>query len=100
MQNIKEYGVDLGLLISGLFGAILMIGKGSANNLKTTIVSMLGGAASANYLTPVILDFLNFKSVNANYSVAFLLGFLGLKGVELVSEKLLGKKTSKNNKTK
>lgn len=26
--NLKEYGIDVGLLISGLFGAILLTSKG------------------------------------------------------------------------
>lgn len=93
IEILKQVGIDAGLLVSGLFGAILLMSKTSSNDLKTTILSLIGGAASANYLTPLVLDMLNVKAPNANFAVAFLLGFLGLKGVELASEKFFGKST-------
>lgn len=87
--NLKDYGIDVGLLISGLFGAILLTSKGSAMNLTKTISSLLGGAASANYVTPVVVSFANLDNSHYHYGIAFLLGFLGLKGVEYFSNKLI-----------
>jgi len=96
MYNLKNIGIDVGLLISGLFGAILLMSKNAAEDLRTTILSLIGGAASANYMTPILLDLFKINTPNANYGIAFLLGFLGLKGVEMVSDKLFGK-TSQNS---
>jgi len=100
MEQLKTIGIDVGLLISGLFGAILLMSKNAAEDLRTTILSIIGGAASANYMTPILLDLFNLDTPNANYGIAFLLGFLGLKGIEMVTEKLFGKKIIEEPKPK
>jgi hypothetical protein len=87
--NLKEYGIDVGLLISGLFGAILLTSKGSAMNLTRTVSSLVGGAASANYITPIVVNVTNLDNTHYHYGIAFLLGFLGLKGIEYFSRKLI-----------
>jgi hypothetical protein len=87
--NLKEYGIDVGLLVSGLFGAILLTSKGSAMNLTRTVSSLIGGAASANYITPIVMNMANLDNSHYQYGIAFLLGFLGLRGVEHVGKKLL-----------
>ena len=89
LNGLKQYGIDVGLLISGLFGAVLLTSKGSAMNLTRTISSLIGGAASANYITPIVMHVTNLDNSQYQYGIAFLLGFLGLRGVELVSKKLL-----------
>lgn len=88
-SSLQQYGIDIGLLVSGLFGAILLTSKGSAMNLGRTFSSLVGGAASANYITPVIISITKLENVHFQYSIAFLLGFLGLKGVEYFSAKIL-----------
>lgn len=87
--DLKQYGIDVGLLISGLFGAILLTSKGSANNLPRTVSSLIGGAASANYITPVVVNLAKLDDTHYHYGIAFLLGFLGLKGIEYFSKKLI-----------
>jgi len=86
---LKEIGIQIGFLVSGLFGAILMVSKTSSNNLKQTILSLFGGMASANYLTPLIVEITNLKDEKIQNGLAFIIGFLGLKLVELVSDKIL-----------
>ena len=87
--DLKTYGIDVGLLISGLFGAILLTSKHSAMNLARTIYSLIGGAASANYITPIVIKLTNLDEAQYHYSIAFILGFLGLKGIEFFSNKIL-----------
>ena len=87
--DLKTYGIDVGLLMSGLFGAILLTSKGSAMNLARTVYSLVGGAASANYITPVVVSFTKLNDTHFHYAIAFLLGFLGLKGVEYFSVRLI-----------
>ena len=88
-NHLKEYGIDIGLLVSGLFGAILLTSKGSAMNLPRTISSLVGGAASANYITPIVVNIAKLDNTHYHYGIAFLLGFLGLKGIEYFSKKLI-----------
>jgi hypothetical protein len=47
--------------------------------------------SAANFLTPVLVDTLNIVNVKHQNGVAFIAGFLGLKLVELISEKFLEK---------
>jgi hypothetical protein len=89
LSGLKQYGIDVGLLTSGLFGAILLTSKGSAMNLARTISSLVGGAASANYITPIVVSMANLDNSHYHYGIAFLLGFLGLRGVEHFSRKVL-----------
>jgi hypothetical protein len=88
-ENLKQYGIDVGLLISGLFGAILLTSKGSAMNIARTVSSLVGGAASANYITPIVINITKLDETHYHYGIAFLLGFLGLRGIEFFSSKLM-----------
>jgi hypothetical protein len=71
-----------------MFGSLIMLGKNSSINLKTTLFAIVTGVSSANYITPVLSNMINI-SEQYQMGVAFILGFLGLKGVEKISEKLL-----------
>jgi hypothetical protein len=87
--NLKQYGIDIGLLISGLFGAILLTSKDGALNLTRTVTSLVGGAASANYITPVIISITKLDENHYHYSIAFILGYAGLKGIDYFSRKII-----------
>lgn len=87
-----RYGIDIGFLVSGFFGALLLVSKNSAQKLSTTIASILAGTACANYLTPVVMSILpHGVQTNGKYAVAFVMGFMGLKGLELILEKWFNK---------
>jgi len=86
---MKDIGITLSFLISGLFGAILMVSNNAKGNLKSTILSIFGGMASANYLTPVMIEMLGLKEAKLQNGLAFIVGFLGLKLVEILSDKFL-----------
>ena len=88
-SSLKDFGIDVGLLISGLFGAILLTSKDTAMNLTRTVSSVVGGAASANYITPIVVNLAKLDNAHYHYGIAFLLGFLGLRGIEYFSKKLL-----------
>lgn len=89
-MNLKDEGIDIGLAIAGLFGAVLMSSKNS-QSMPRVIVSLIGGAASSNYLTPVILKLtrLDPSEQQFSYAIAFLLGFCGLRAVEAISLRLI-----------
>jgi hypothetical protein len=68
-----------------------MATKNSKSDLKSIVLSLVGGLSAANFLTPVLVDTLNVTNVKHQNGVAFIAGFLGLKLVEIVSEKVLEK---------
>lgn len=89
---LLRYGIDIGFLVSGFFGALLLVSKNSAQKLSTTVASILAGTACANYLTPVVMSILPESIRNGGkYAVAFVMGFMGLKGLELIIEKYMAK---------
>jgi hypothetical protein len=100
MDQLQKYGIQIGFLFSGLFGAILMATKAEKTDAKSVILSLIGGMSAANFLTPVLVDTLNVTNVKHQNGVAFIAGFLGLKLVEIVSEKFLEKVNGKTTKTK
>ena len=95
-EILENIGINIGISVAGLFGSLLLIGKTATVNLKTTFFSIVSGVASANYITPLVMD-LSRVDVKYQMSVAFILGFLGLKGVEFFSNKFLNKKKDDAN---
>lgn len=91
MSRLEELGINLGLSIAGFFGSFFFIEKGK--DLKETLVAMFGGVASANYLTPVVSDWLGIEKINHQFSIAFILGFMGLRGVEKIAHKIFTNKS-------
>lgn len=92
-------GLNIGLAVSGFFGSLLLVGKQKNTNLREQIFSIIGGTMSANYLTPVVIDVLGIEGESLQYGFAFVVGFGGLKIVEVVYEKYFGKLKSSNNDT-
>ena len=87
-EIVEQLGINIAISIAGLFGALLMIGKTAAQQWRTTFFSMLSGVACANYITPLILDITKID-VKYQVSVGFVLGFLGLRSVEIISKKFV-----------
>ena len=96
-EFFEEIGFNIGISVAGFFGSLILIGKKQKNNLKTTFFAIVTGVASANYITPIIMDVTNFNE-KYEMSVGFVLGFLGVKGVEFVASQIL--KDSKNGDSK
>lgn len=87
-EILAGIGINIALSVAGFFGSLLMIGKSAASDLRTTFTSIIGGVASANYMTPAIVDILRLSDSEYILSIAFLIGFMGLKLVEMLSKKL------------
>jgi hypothetical protein len=89
-MNLKEEGIDIGFAIAGLFGALLMMSKTAGLNAGRTVLATVGGAASANYVTPLILHVTKLDNdPTYSYAIAFLLGFAGLRAIETLTSKIL-----------
>lgn len=90
---LKEMGINIGLSVAGLFGSLVMVGNTSAYHIKKTLASILAGMCAANYLTPILTDVLrNVDFEKYQLALAFVLGYLGLKGIELFVDKTFKKK--------
>lgn len=80
------------LLVAGLFGSLLAVGKNSGATLRENLVAIGSGLGSAYFLTPIILEIIGRDvSVQAQSGIGFLLGVLGLRGVEMFVSKFGGK---------
>ena len=88
-MNLKDAGIDAGLAIAGLFGALLTTSaRGEKQSIWQSAISILGGAASANYLTPLVLKWMNVANeTQFQYATAFLIGVSGLRVVERIVSK-------------
>lgn len=95
MKWIENFGIDIGLMFAGFFGSLLLVSR-EKKDLKTSSLGVVAGVLSANYLTPLVLSIVNINE-NSKFGIAFLLGFLGLKGVEYVVSKLKIQTTTKKN---
>jgi hypothetical protein len=83
---LETIGIDLTLMFTGMMGSILMATKRNAWDLKRTVIGVISGTISANYLTQVVIEVFNLEG-RSQYGVAFLLGYFGLKGVEKFVER-------------
>ena len=90
-------GLNVGLAVSGFFGSLLLVGKQKEHSLREQVFSIIGGTMSANYLTPIVIHYLNVQNESMTYGLAFVIGFGGLKTVELVHEKYFRKLQAKGN---
>ena len=91
-EFLMEIGINIGLALSGFFGSLLLVGQQRQQNFREQVVAIIGGTMSANYLTPVVIDTLNFTSESLHFGVSFVIGFGGLKVVEYLYKKWFDKK--------
>lgn len=86
-DQLRDLGINIGLLVAGFAGSLATVKKDGHKDWWTTATSLAVGTLSANYLTPLLVDFFAIKNSNTQYAAAFILGFLGLHGVEFVIDK-------------
>lgn len=83
-------------IIAGFVGAVIMVLKKKGKIMWIPAsMAVITGTASATYLTPLVGDILQDKDPTHLCGFAFLLGVLGLRGVELITDKIGLKEQSK-----
>ena len=98
-MSLEDKGLNASFMIAGLFGSLMMMSKTAGMNLGRTFFATVGGAASANYLTPLILQVTKLgHDSNYSHAIAFLLGFTGLRSIEFLTSKFLIDEPNHNNK--
>ncbi|MBW3519522.1 hypothetical protein [Flavobacterium sp. NKUCC04_CG] len=81
-------GLEMILFFAGIAGGITSLTKKPKEMTRgQKIITVLAGGFAANYLTPLLGDWLDLTDKSL-YGIAFLLGYSGLKSVELFIQKL------------
>lgn len=91
----KYFGIDTALFLSGLFGGLAFLAKPSEMTKMQKALTVIAGVGSAGYLTPGFLWLFNIPK-DLGYMIAFILGYLGLKGIELIINKVIKRKTTES----
>lgn len=88
--QLLKYGIDIGFLLSGFFGALLLSIKKKKQKISKSIGCIFAGTICANYLTPFILHFApDSIQEKGKYAVAFMMGYIGLKGLEFIVDAIV-----------
>lgn len=80
---LKSLGIEAPLFIAGSSGAVAFLTSNSAMTRTQKFFTVLSGGASANYLTPLVCNWINADE-KITYGVSFLVGYAGMKFVELL----------------
>lgn len=92
---LKDLGFDVILFIAGVSGAIAFLPKNTTKSKLEKFISVISGGLAANYLTPLFGSLLNLNN-DGLYGLAFLVGYGGLKSVELAWQYLASKFSKEN----
>lgn len=88
---LSDFGLEITLLIAGLFGSLIQVSRKQNPDIYKSLTSIISGTLSANYFTPLICD--SFHIVGkSQFTIAFMIGLIGLKGVERLFEKYISSK--------
>lgn len=96
MEFLHQLGIDIGLAVAGFFGSIAMIvkkiNKGEKISWFKGFLSISAGILTAVYITPLVLLLLKIEG-NGAYGAGFVVGYLGLQAIEMLTEKYKPKTT-------
>ena len=77
------------LVVAGFFGSLIAVGKASHGNMRDNLLAISAGTSSAYFLTPIVFTVTGIDASQQTMSaMAFLLGVLGQRGVEVVVGKV------------
>jgi hypothetical protein len=95
-EFLEELGINVAFVLAGLFGSLVTVSNDATRNLKSSIAGIVAGTFSANYLTQVVVELTGLNG-KVEYGLAFILGYIGLRGVEKVSQKFFKEDGGSNN---
>lgn len=100
LKFLQEIGIDIAILIAGLSGGLVSLRKDEKLSTKQKILTVLSGGLIATYLTPIFLrlaEKLIGTDTKIEYGLAFVIGYMGLKAIELLITKLFKQKDNESN---
>ena len=92
---LQDLGFDFALMLAGLFGGIAFVSKPNEMNRAQKLLTVITGVSSANYLTPIAMYFMKLPN-QFGFALGFLIGFSGLKSIEMIIKKYEQNKAKKN----
>lgn len=96
IEILESFGIKVPLIISGAAGGLASIGRNTKISYMGRFLSIVSGAFSSNYLGPVVADWMSMKE-NTILGLSFLVGYGGLKFVEIAYQKVTTVLPSANN---
>jgi hypothetical protein len=94
---LEEIGINIAFVLAGLAGSLVTVSNDATKNLKSSVAGIIAGTFSANYLTQVVVEVTGLNG-KTEYGLAFILGYIGLKGVEKISRKVFNEDGSSSSK--
>ena len=85
-HHMQKIGIDLAFGLAGMFGVVAMFTKPNELTLFQKFIRFVIGVSSSVFITPLALYYLNLPN-RLGFGVAFLIGYSGLKTVELIIKK-------------
>lgn len=77
------------LLTAGFAGSLVSVLSKPSNSVRESALAIVAGTSSAYYLTPLVFAITDVEaSSNMQAALAFLLGILGMRVVELIVSRL------------
>jgi len=87
---LKSIGIESPVFIAGASGSIAFLTKNNKMSVLQKFLTVLSGGLSANYLTPLVGNWLGLDD-KILFGVAFLLGYSGMKSVEVLITEFFNK---------
>jgi hypothetical protein len=98
-MSLQDEGLNVPFMLAGLFGSLMCMSRTASFHAGRTFFATIGGAASANYLTPLILEVTKLGHESTySHAIAFLLGFTGLRSIELIASKVFSDESTHHSK--
>jgi len=94
MNFFEETGVKVGLFMAGAIGSVVSFLRPQDLNWRQRALTIFSGGMSSMYLTPIIIspiESVREMSQEWTLGTAFLVGYSGLKAIELTISKIRDK---------
>ncbi len=86
-EKLRDVGLHIAYMVAGFAGSLVAISKGAQFSFRKAFFLIVCGVASANYLTMVVVTLMNVPK-GIQFGIAFLLGVLGLNGIQFFIDKI------------
>lgn len=96
IEFLRSIGIETPSFIAGMSGGITFLTKRKDMTWLQRFLTVMSGGFTANYLTPLVAIYLHLDE-KALYGIAFLLGYSGMKSVEVIIIKLKNRINFKSN---
>lgn len=96
-EFFASLGIQISLLIAGFAGGLVSINKEKKLSLWGKVMVIISGGFIATYITPVFFMLFKFQDERAKYGIAFVIGYMGLKAIELLVSKFTKKLDDEND---